>query len=157
MRKFAVLLCVVLSCVAGCAAQEANVSLGYNHLSGDPGGDGWYANGGVRVSPMFDIEADLGGFYSGERDVHTFLFGPKLHAPEGQFRPFAHLLLGAGRVSEREASSTDFTWLLGVGGDVDVYEQWGGRVFADLVKTRYFGEGDTHLRVGFGVVYRFGE
>ena len=53
------------------------------------------------------------------------------------------------------ASDTQFTWLLGGGGDIRFADHWSARVSADLVRTHFADEGQSRIRIILGVVGRF--
>ena len=58
-------------------------------------------------------------------------------------------------VATVSASDTQFTWLLGGGGDIRFADHWSARVSADLVRTHFADEGQSRIRIILGVVGRF--
>jgi hypothetical protein len=82
-----------------------------------------------------------------------------------KFLPFAEILLGESHLHQEirdtvgtinvSAGSTNFTWVLGGGLDYTMSEHWLARANADLVRTHFADAGQSHLRLGLGIVYVF--
>jgi opacity protein-like surface antigen len=147
--------------------------LGYAHVTGDIGQNGWEVAGAKNFSKRFAAEADFTGSYgntsilttSFKQHQYSFLFGPKVMFSlknSDKFTPFAHLLFGVGHmgllsdVPGVTNGDTSFAWALGGGVDYNLNDRWAARGKLDVYHTDYFGSGDAHARWGFGIVYKFG-
>ena len=90
---------------------------------------------------------------------YTLLGGPQISSLHGNFRPFAHLLVGASRVNVATAGFFDSStaWAAGAGGGVDY--KWRGpfswRVQADYLRMNLFGTHQNMIRASTGIVVRF--
>lgn len=178
MRKIAVLfgLTIILSCSAvaqsgsSSSGPSAEIGVGYAHLTGDLGKNGWNASAAINFTRHFGIEGDLGGYYSTvnsfgfnvDNNVYTYMFGPKVmfDTRDSRVTPFAHLLFGGGHEKAPDGfggSVTDsaFTWMLGGGADLNFSHNFAARGKIDFVRTNFFDSGDTHARVGVGLVYKW--
>ena len=185
MRKYGlgILLCYVLAGVAEAQVPTSgNVFLGYSYLnsnaanSGGTALNGWNASLEGKVLPFIGIVADLDGHYGSQNlfvagqfaggsvestslAEHDFLFGPRVSAPLGRFRPFAHALIGVSHISESASgfsnSNTSFGDALGGGLDYRLMRIVGVRLQADDLQTRFFGGTQNNLRLSVGLVLRF--
>ena len=139
--------------------------------------NGWEGSLEGKLLPWVGIVADLSGQY-GSHDLqvcsfvvppcsafgfrahrYTVLFGPRVSVPIGRFTPFAHALVGVGRVTDTgdSISATDTSWAYAIGGGLD-YKLIPGiawRVQGDELHTRFFGETQHHFRFSTGLVLRF--
>ncbi len=119
---------------------KGNVFIGYSYLSEDinassrPNLNGWEGSLEGKVLPFIGIVADGSGHYGTTRvfrcplppgvgcasaangSLYTALFGPRISASFGRFRPFAHVLVGAAAES---GSSSDFSLAAAFGGGAD--------------------------------------
>jgi len=90
---------------------------------------------------------------------YNFLFGPRVSAPAGRFRPFAHALFGAGHVSASgqgySASDTSFSTALGGGLDYRLIPGLAWRFQGDYLQTRFFGNTQNNGRFSTGIVLNF--
>lgn len=160
------------------------VAAGYSRATGDLGLNGWEASGVYRANPWLGLVADISGHY-GEDEVlgvnfngnlHNFLFGPRVYVPLNDYprwKPFGQFLLGASRVNNTLEDSiptpgvlvpgfsetdTAFSWVLGGGVDYQFHDQFRIRLIQlDMLRTNFFDTGDTRARIGFGIVYQFGQ
>lgn len=174
MKRVAVLVTVVtLLSIASFAqrpdTKSGEVYGGFTHLTGDIGKNGWNISAAYNFTRWVSAEADFAGYYGSEEvfgfkatdHVHTFMFGPKVafETEDTRFTPWAHFLIGAGRETGRvptnEFKDTALTWVLGGGADWHLTESVAARGKADLIRTSFFDDGDTHLRWGVGLVYNF--
>lgn len=178
MRKAALVICLALMFAVTAVAQTpergrgtGDLYFGYTHLSGDVGKNGWNASGTWNFNRYAGVEGDIAGYYgsksllsiNADNTEYSFVAGPKVRfeTQNPKFVPWAHLLFGLAHadlgtnVGVGDAD-TAFNWQLGGGVDYVFRPQWAGRVKADLYHTDYFSNGDTHLRLGFGIVYRWG-
>lgn len=153
----------------------------YSHSSNfGVGQSGWLGAAAYNLSPHLGLEGDLSGGY-GSRGLgsiaiilpnvpntvhsrmHSFDVGPRYTfrpASTNNYDAFAHLLFGVSHtnVSATGASQSDssFSWVLGGGGDYFFTQHFGGRAQIDMLRTNFFNHGDSHARIGLGIVYRFG-
>ncbi len=87
---------------------------------------------------------------------HNFLFGPRVSAPVGRFRPFAEAMFGIGHVNANAAGSdTSFATALGGGLDYRLIRLIAWRVQDDYVETRFFGTHQNNVRLSTGIVVHF--
>lgn len=184
VRKLALICCMSAMLVVTAAAQTpergkgtGDLYFGYNHLSGDVGKNGWDASGSYNFGRYVGAEADLAGYYgsnsfagiaSASESNYTFLVGPKVRFETRNEKvvPWAHLLFGLAHtgadtkdlVANTTLSTSDnaFGWALGGGADWIFRPQWAGRVKLDLLHAGTSLEGGSHMRLGFGIAYRWG-
>ena len=157
---------------------KGNVFVGYSYLSEDinassrPNLNGWEGSLEGKILPFIVIVADASGHYGTTRvftcplppgggcagpvngSLHTALFGPRISASLGRFRPFAHVLVGAAAES---GSSSDFSLAAAFGGGTDfrIAPLLGWRVQGDYIHTHFVGEAEGHFRFSTGIVLRF--
>ncbi len=176
MKRIALIVCLASLLAISAAAQTEHGTgeayLGYQHTTGDIGGNGWNISGAKYLGEHFAAEADFAGQYGSasllgvkaNQHEYSFLFGPKVmfDTRDEKFTPWAHLLLGGAHQGFDSnfvggGSDTSFAWELGGGVDYHITDNVAARGKLDLYHTSYFSNGDTHARVGFGVVYNFGK
>jgi hypothetical protein len=166
----------------------ANVFVGYSYLSADlvsngrTNLNGWNGSVEGKVLPFIGLVADFSGHYAGSvpvsviacqegvlvgacptvnasTDIHSFLFGPRISASVGKFRPFAHALIGAAHISENASgfsdSNTSFAYALGGGIDYRLIPLISWRVQGDLLRTRFFSNTQDNVRISTGIVVHF--
>ena len=154
------------------AQGTAEAYFGYAHVTGDIGQNGWDLSGAKNFGDHFAGEAEFTGSYgntsvlnfNAKQHQYAFLFGPKVNFDTNNDRwtPFAHLLFGVAHtgldtnIPGATDADTAFAWALGGGVDYNITHNIAARGKADLYHTDYFSSGDTHMRWGFGVVYKFG-
>lgn len=143
--------------------------------------NGWEASLEGKVFPWVGFVADLSGHYGspsyqvelgGEASTisvtgHEFtaLFGPRVSAPIGKFRPFAEALFGAAHITTTantplqsdiaQPSDTSFAVALGGGLDYRIIKPVAWRFQGDYVETRFFGTTQNNVRLSTGIVLRF--
>jgi opacity protein-like surface antigen len=148
--------------------------------------NGWEASFEGKVFPFVGIVGDFGGNYGSQNlpiavgtcaigvvcppltastHVETFLFGPRVSASIGKFRPFGEVLFGAGHIRINETSplpdnfitptDTSFATAIGGGLDYKVIRLIAVRFQGDYVQTRFFGATQNNLRISTGMVFRF--
>jgi len=109
-----------------------------------------------------------------DRSLYNYMFGPRVFVPlagHPRWMPFGEFLLGASRgkdtlkstllgsvvIPGTETSDSSFSWQLGGGLDYQFHENFRVRaVQLGLLHTNFFDNGETHLRIGAGLVYQFG-
>jgi hypothetical protein len=148
--------------------------------------NGWEASLEGKVFPFIGMVADFSGNYGSQTvpigvgtcaigvvcspltattHVETFLFGPRVSASVGKFRPFGEVLFGAGHIRIKETSplpdnfimptDTSFATAIGGGLDYKVIRVIAVRVQGDYVQTRFFGATQNNVRISTGIVLRF--
>jgi hypothetical protein len=184
-RLFLPLLFFALTSFAAAQIPKGNLFLGYSYARGDLATgrssnlNGWEGSLEGNVFPLLGIVADFSGHYGGA-DVpiicplppgppcssvhisgseHNVLFGPRLSASVGKFRPFAEVLVGVGHVSASGSgvSSSDTSFATAVGGGLD-YRLIHGvawRFQGDYLQTRFFSGRQDNTRLSTGIVLNF--
>ena len=166
-------IALTLFLFAGLAAAQVpagNVFFGYSYYNtnlsdiGRSNTNGWEGTLEGKVVPWVGIIADFSGHY-GSQDFATtrlnfneynVLFGPRLSASVGRYRPFAELMLGVGRVSvSGGGTDTSFGTALGGGIDYRLIRGVAWRFQGDYVHTRFFGARQNNARLSTGIVLRF--
>lgn len=140
--------------------------------------NGWELSVEGKVIPFLGIVADFDSHYgsqnfpvcvpisgtacavstfSADATEHNFLFGPRVSASVGKFRPFAQALFGAAHVSVNNGvgSDTSFATALGGGLDYKIIRPVAWRFQGDYVQTRFFGTTQNNVRISTGIVLRF--
>ena len=184
MRKLS-LIVLVPFLFAGLASGQiptrGNVFFGYSYYYynadvtslGRTSFNGWNASVEGRVIPFVGMVADISSIY-GSADERTacpaqicqitgvsahqqnFLFGPRVSASVGKFRPFAEALFGAGHVNVNGyTSDTSFATAIGGGLDYKIIRPIAWRFEGDYMQTRFFGTTQNNVRLSTGIVLRF--
>jgi hypothetical protein len=141
---------------SGAFAQKAEAYFGYSYFTS--GKNGWNGSVGYNLAKEVAVEGDIGGYYSHNNSVHSFMGGIKFQTPYRShgFNPWGHFLFGGSHDSSLSgASDTARSWAVGGGVDTRVYRNIVMRLSADAFHTHFFDDGDLHLRAGVGVVYHF--
>jgi hypothetical protein len=159
---------------------SGNVFFGYSYYSTNPSGfdrintNGWEATLEGKWLPFLGIVADFDGHYGSENfgtppcptsgclsgsvniAEHNFLFGPRVSASVGKFRPFAEFEVGVSHINANAAGS-DNSFATAVGGGLDyrIIRPIAWRFQGDYVHTRFFGTGQGNARISTGIVLRF--
>ena len=164
----------------GASAQiptKGNVFFGYSYnraeiVSNDGTNlNGWNASLEGKFLPWIGLVTDISGHYGGRdfvvplgRNPHAdlseynILFGPRVSAEVGRFRPFAEALVGAGHISRSNGisdSNTSFANAFGGGLDYRVAGPVAVRGQLDWIHTRFYGNGQNDVRLSTGVVVHF--
>lgn len=170
-------MAVMLVFSAAASAQEENpkaeVFTGYSYVGMTaPGLPEFDLNGGsasVSFNPTssLGIVADFGGYHVGridgisvDRNVYSYLFGPKLAHRSRQFTAFAQALFGGAYATagalEQPVSENAFAMTVGGGLDLNGTSHISVRVIqAEYFATRFFSETQNNVRFSAGVVFRF--
>jgi opacity protein-like surface antigen len=180
----AFLLAVFAGATAAQVPTSGNVFFGYSYYNtqlpsfNSSNLNGWEATLEGRVVPHFSIVADFSSHYGSQNvvpfpcpgplpclqppytsvnaAVYNVLFGPRVYASFGRFRPFAEAMFGVGHVNANLAGSdTNFTTALGGGLDYRIIRPVAWRFQGDYVQTRFFGATQNNARVSTGIVLRF--
>jgi len=182
------ILCLLSTAGFAQVPTSGNIFFGYSYMSADlVSGDrtslnGWNGSLEGKVLPLLGVVADFSGHYgsqglsfpvvcpvgilppcfataSADISEHNFLFGPRLSFSVGKFRPFAHVLIGAGHISESVSgvsnSDTSFAYALGGGLDYHLVRLVSWRVQADALQTRFFSGTQSNFRLSTGLAIHF--
>ncbi len=153
MRKLLfIVLCVTVLTAAAFAQlpTKGNVFFGYSYnraeiVSNDAVNlNGWNAS----------LEGNLLPCHVGE---HNYLFGPRVSARVGRYRPFAELMIGAAHINVGNGAATDTSFANAFGGGLD-YQIFGPvsvRGQLDWIHTRFFSNGQNDVRFSTGVAVHF--
>ena len=97
--------------------------------------------------------------------VQNFLFGPRVSANMGRFRPFGEVLFGVGHISVKESSplpdnfvmpnDTSLATAVGAGLDYKIIRPVAVRFQGDYIQNRFFGATQNNVRLSTGIVFRF--
>ena len=179
MRKYVVIAMIVMAAeiTAAQIPTSGNVFLGYSYYNTNLSGNrdslnGWEGTVEGKVLPHIGIVADFSGGYGSENfatcngfdcvlintDItqHNYLFGPRVSASVGKFRPFAELLIGAAHVNAHIAGSdTSFASGLGGGLDYRLVRLIAWRFQGDYLHTDLFNTPQHNVRISTGIVVRF--
>ena len=180
MQKIVVVLSILLLFSALASAQSANIFFGYSYAHASLTGvnatnlNGWNGSLEGKFLPWIGFVADLGGYYGSQTlaqvgrvngNVYTFTFGPQVSVGLGRFRPFAHILIGAGHTSASthsgavvqnfSDSDTSFANLVGGGLDYKIIKGLAWRGQLDFMQTRFYSETQNNVRFSTGIVLRF--
>jgi peptidoglycan-associated lipoprotein len=137
------------------------------------GGSGWF---GYNFNSRLGLVGEVGSEFasningtSGSLTLTSYLFGPRYSWHHtNRVVPFGQLLLGGAygsgaltpTASGRDGSANAFAMTVGGGMDVPLTRHLALRTFQiDYYLTRFTNDGNDHqnnLRIGFGMVYRFG-
>jgi len=183
MRKVAILAFLMLVFAGFASAQiptSGNMFFGYSYYNTDLSSldrantNGWEGSLEGKVLPFVGIVADFDGHYGSQNfpavcpplgtpctanlDVteHNVLFGPRVSASVGRFRPFAEAMLGVGHINvSGGGTDTSFATALGGGIDYRLIRLLAWRFEGDYVHTSFFGSHQNNVRLSTGVVFRF--
>lgn len=163
---------------------SGNAFFGYSYYNTDlPSFDranmnGWEVTLEGRVVPHLGLVADVSSHYGSQNlapttcpgplpclqppynsvnlAVYNVVFGPRVYASIGRFRPFAEVMVGAGHVNANQAgSNTSFATAIGGGLDYRIIRPVAWRFQGDYVETRFFGTTQNNVRFSTGIVLRF--
>jgi hypothetical protein len=185
MRSLGFFVCCMLLLAGLAGAQiptSGNVFFGYSFYNTDLSSidrantNGWELSAEGKVVPFLGIVADFDSHYGSQNFVfctvpqgppcgvinasfteHNFLFGPRVSASVGKFRPFAEALFGGAHISANNGvdSDTSFATALGGGLDYKIIKPVAWRFQGDYVQTRFFGTTQNNVRLSTGIVLRF--
>jgi hypothetical protein len=187
VRRFAAVAGLMLFFVGAAHAQQASATTpqfeasgAYSYIRANAANSngGFNLNGGsgslaYNVSDSFAVVGDFGGYrFSGlpsglSSTMYTYLLGPQYSFHKvSHFTPFAHVLLGAGRLNASagglNAGENGFAMAIGGGIDVPLRRRFAIRIIqAEYLLTRFDsvnGASATQndARISAGLVLRFG-
>ena len=161
-----------------------NVFFGYSYYNTDLSSlgrantNGWEGTLEGRVFPHLGILADFSGHY-GSQDFltgvlcpvgsggcaptvrenvseHNVMFGPRVSASVGKFRPFAEAMFGVGHLNASAfGSSNSFATAIGGGLDYRIIRPLAWRFQGDYIQTRFFSTTQNNVRLSTGIVLSF--
>jgi len=163
---------------------SGNVYFGYSYfntnLAPNRGGlNGWQGTLEGKVLPVLGIVADITGQYGSldlgvmcpvvpvggggggcvnfdvSTHVYEVMFGPRIGATIGKFRPFGEFEIGVGHVSAPIQTDTSVATAVGGGVDYKLFHALAWRVEGDYVYTHFFSAGQHNVRISTGIVLRF--
>ena len=183
MRKFIVLAFLLIALASFASAQvptAGNVFFGYSYYNtnlsplGRTSTNGWEGSLEGKIFPFLGIVADFDGHYgspdypgpvfcpncsstvSVSTSFHNVLFGPRVSASVGRFRPFAEGLVGIGHAAISGGnSSTSFASGIGGGLDYRIIRPIAWRFQGDYLQTRFFSGRQDNARFSTGIVFNF--
>jgi hypothetical protein len=184
IRKLAFILFSLLVLAGPVCAQiptSGNVFFGYSFYNTNLSSidrantSGWEASVEGKVIPFLGFVGDFDTHYGSQNFVscllppgppcsllnaniteRNVLFGPRVSASIGKFRPFAEALFGGAHVdADGAGSDTSFATALGGGLDYKIIRPIAWRFQGDYIQTRFFGTTQNNLRISTGIVLRF--
>jgi len=159
-----------------------NVFFGYSYYNTNFSGigranlNGWEGTLEGRVFPHVGIVADFTGHYGSQNfvnpantcaigavcssafntHVYEAMFGPRVSASFGKFRPFAEFEVGLGHANVNGAvSDTSFATAFGGGLDYRIIRPIAWRFQDDYVSTHLFSFHQNNIRLSTGIVIHF--
>ncbi|HEX3821620.1 MAG TPA: hypothetical protein VHW45_14900 [Candidatus Sulfotelmatobacter sp.] len=186
MRKLASISIFIFILTGAASAQvptSGNVFFGYSYYNTDlstinrANTNGWEASLEGKVFPLLGIVADFDGHYGSQVfpfacpvgsvgcsgpppatnfTEHNVLFGPRLSASVGRFRPFAEAMFGVGHVNANAfGSDTSFATAIGGGLDYRLIRIVAWRFQGDYVRTSFFHADQNNVRISTGIALHF--
>lgn len=175
---------IALFLFSGLAAAQVptsgNVFFGYSYLNTDLSSmdrantNGWEGTLEGRVLPHIGIVADFNGNYGSQNFValcppvggpcttnanfseENVMFGPRVSASFGRFRPFAEAMFGIGHVNVHGiGTQNSFATAIGGGIDYRLIKPVAWRFQGDYLSTRFFSTTQNNVRLSTGIVLRF--
>ena len=171
------LLFALVSAVSVQAADKGDVYFGFSRVGANlyaantDGMNGWQAAAHIKLAPFLGAEGDFAHYSQSQspfsEQVTTVMFGPRITAPSGALRFFAH---GLGGLAHQNATLTTYPYVdyyaasyaLGGGCDMPVFRQLKFRVTFDFLGNSKApttadlgGIAPSHLRIGAGLAYHF--
>jgi hypothetical protein len=178
MRKLALFLPLFLLSGTMAVAQiptSGNIFFGYSYYNTDVSSVNRTSTNGFEGS-LEGIVADFDGHYGSQTfpfvcaggvlscgpvpvtnfTEHNVLFGPRVSASVGRFRPFAEAMFGVGHIGTSNfGSDTSFASAYGGGLDFRVLRVLAWRIQGDYVRTSFFHADQGNVRISTGIVFRF--
>ena len=110
-----------------------------------------------QICPVVPVGGGGGGCTTFNVSTHEYnaMFGPRVGATIGKFRPFGEFEIGVGHVSAASQTDTSFATAVGGGLDYKIFHALAWRVEADYVHTRFFSAGQNNVRISTGLALRF--
>jgi opacity protein-like surface antigen len=173
------MLFVLASLAAAQVPTSGNIFFGYSYYNTDLSSidrantNGWEGTLEGRVLPHIGIVADFNGNYGSQNfaaicppDIdctvnlnfseENVMFGPRVSASIGRFRPFGEAMFGIGHLNVH-GSGTQNSFATAIGGGIDyrLIKPVAWRFQGDYVTTRFFSTTQNNVRLSTGIVLRF--
>jgi opacity protein-like surface antigen len=186
VRKIGFIVLILIGLTGLASAQiptSGNVFFGYSFYNTDLSSidrantNGWEASVEGKVIPFLGFVADFDSHYGSQNfpaacpvvgvgvvctfnasvTERNFLFGPRVSASVGKFRPFAEALFGVSHVNVNNGGNSDTSFGTAIGGGLDykIIRPVAWRFQGDYVQTRFFGATQNNVRISTGLVLRF--
>jgi hypothetical protein len=149
-----------------------SAGVGFLQTTGDPGFTAVNVFGGLRHRGLeIAGEYNAGGTnikvpgFTLKVRQQDYLFGPRFYFSRALSNPravpFAHILFGVAHQSSDvtagpSAGDTAYAWDVGGGVEYHLSGRWGVRGRADVFRTHFLDDSQTHMRYGADVVYIIG-
>jgi hypothetical protein len=177
---------VVPACRAGggSGAYLGQCFFGYSYYNSDlapsdrGSTNGWEASLEGKVLPFIGMVADFSSYYGSQNvqglvdcpgvgcpirltshvsvSEQNYLFGPRVSASVGKYRPLAEAMIGVGHVNANATGSdTSFATAIGGGLDYRLVRLIAWRFQGDYVQTRFFGTHPNNVRLSTGIAIHF--
>lgn len=165
--------------------QNLEASVGWVHISGDNGVDGFDVGAALWFTPRvsfafnYDHTGDTSaigafgltsaGLVTVKSSLQNWLIGPRIFFPQKKikrfdFDPFGEFQIGGTYLSQKltqvtvgqvSASDSAYSWMLGGGADYVISPHWAARANIDILRTHLVETAQTRLRFVLGVNYTF--
>ncbi len=113
-----------------------------------------------NFNKSFGIVGDFGGHYRSPdvgSTAYEFMVGPRFTSRGDTATGFVHAMFGGVKFDGNVNSDTGFAMAFGGGVDVNVTKRFAFRVIQfDYVPTHLFDNWEHNIRLGIGVVFKFG-
>jgi len=166
---------------------KLEVTGSWQHVTGDGGLNGlglgafYWLDSHVNVGVTYDtawntsrlgvFELSSIGQIAAKSHLQNFMIGPRVYFEQRKvkkyyFDPFAEVRFGGAHLSSTitqvgfpslSASDSGFSWLLGGGADYVFNPHFSARFNLDFLRTHFVNAGQSHLQVGLGIGYTFGQ
>ena len=93
------------------------------------------------------------GLFKGKGNIKGHILNPFVETQFGESHLYSKL--EGPTFGTRTSSDTEFTWLLGGGGDFSFSNHFAARINADFLRTHFVDSGQSHLRIILGLVGKF--
>ncbi len=157
-----------------------NVFFGYSYYNTDlssidrTGANGWEASVEGKMLPFIGMVVDFSDYYGSQSfltntcpgtcpttfganvEERNILFGPRVSAKVGKFRPFAEALVGIGHVNVNGfTTDNSFATALGGGLDYQLVRLVSWRFQGDYMQTQFFSTTQNGVRISTGIALHF--
>lgn len=106
--------------------------------------------------PHLGFALDASGYYRTGITQYNLLFGPRVSATYGKWRPFAQAMGGVQRINSSGNLYTHYAIDFGGGVDYKLFlKNFSWRLQGDLIHTHYLSANQNGYRASTGIVWRF--
>jgi hypothetical protein len=144
----------------GLISTKIELSVGSNlmHFATAPSANmaGVNVTGQYKWANWFGLAGEFDAGFGTGTAARTILCGPEISIPRQRYSPFAHIMIGGARLSQKTSSDAAFATEVG-GGIVMSVEgkiSWKLAEF-DYVPTYFHNRRQDNFRFGTGLVFRF--